>query len=93
MEAALAQRRVAETAAILAELSPLAEREADLRTRDEDMIFNRAFLVRRSQGPMFDATLREVGDRYGNRVQFRHVGPVPAYNFVDLHVNGLTEAA
>lgn len=91
VEAALAERRAAETAAIMAELSPLAEREADLRALDEDMIFNRAFLVHRDREADFDARVQSIGESRGSRMSFRYVGPVPPYNFVDLRVNWLAE--
>lgn len=93
VEAALIARRTAETAAILSELSKLAERETDLRTMDEDMIFNRAFLLRREHELLFDTHVQAAGDRYGERVNFRYVGPAPPYNFVNVQVTGLTEAA
>jgi hypothetical protein len=93
VEAALAGRRAQETAAIVAELSPLAEREAELRTLDEDMILNRAFLVRRENEAAFDARIQAVAERCASRVNFRYVGPVPPYNFVRLQVGWLVGAA
>jgi hypothetical protein len=93
VEAALAQRRTVETAAIIAELTPLAERETELRTLDEDMILNRAFLVRRENEAAFDERIQAVAERCANRMNFRYVGPVPPYNFVRLQVGWLTGAA
>jgi hypothetical protein len=93
VEAALAQRRTVETAAIVAALAPLAEREAELRTLDEDMVLNRAFLVRRENEAAFDERIQEVAERCGDRMNFRYVGPVPPYNFVRLQVGWLNGAA
>ena len=93
VEAALIGRRSAETSAIVAELSPLAEREAELRTLDEDMILNRAFLVRRENEAAFDARMQTVAERCVERVNFRYVGPVPPYNFISLQVGWLAGAA
>jgi hypothetical protein len=90
VEAALAERRATEAAAIVAVLSPLAEREAELRALDEDMILNRAFLVRRENEALFDARMESVAERYAERVSFRYVGPVPPYNFVRLQAGWLT---
>ena len=92
VEAALVGRRAMETAAILAELAPLAERVVELRTLDEDMILNRAFLVRRAQEARFDAQVQAVAERCSARVSFRYVGPVPPYNFIRLQVGWLTGA-
>ena len=63
VEAALVGRRALETATILAELAPLAEREAELHTLDDDMILNRAFLVPRDQEAQFDARVQAVAER------------------------------
>ncbi len=93
VEAALAQRRTVETAAIVAELAPLAEREAELRTLDEDMVLNRAFLVRRENETAFDQRIQAVAERCADRMSFRYVGPVPPYNFVRLQVGWLNGAA
>jgi hypothetical protein len=90
VEAALAERRATEAAAIVAALAPLAEREAELRALDEDMILNRAFLVRRENEALFDARMQSVAERYADRVNFRYVGPVPPYNFVRLQAGWLT---
>jgi hypothetical protein len=93
VEAALASRRERETAAIVAELMPLAERHVELSTLDEDMILSRAFLVRREQEAQFDAHIHSVAERCADRISFRYVGPVPPYNFVRLQVGWLTGAA
>jgi hypothetical protein len=92
IEAALVQRRAAEAAAILAALAPLAEREVELRTVEEDMILNRAFLVRRENEASFDARIEALAERTAARVSFRYVGPVPPYNFVHLQADWLAHA-
>ncbi len=89
IEAALVQRRAAEAAAILAALAPLAEREVELRTVEEDMILNRAFLVRRENEAAFDARIAALAERTAARLSFRYVGPVPPYNFVHLQADWL----
>lgn len=93
VEAALAQSRVAEAAAIMAELEPLADREAELKPHDDDMIFNRAFLVRRAAEPAFDAAVERIAERCADRIEFRYVGPVPPFNFVTLQADWLTAPA
>jgi hypothetical protein len=93
VEAALDRHRMVETAAIVAELAPLVEREAELHNLDNDMILNRAFLVRRENEKLFDARMQAVAERCSDRVNFRYVGPVPPYNFVRLQVSWLGGAA
>lgn len=93
VEAALARRREADGAAIAAALAPLAEREVELRSVEEDMILSRAFLVRREAEAQFDAGMEALAERFGERVTFKYVGPVPPYNFVTLRADWLREAA
>jgi hypothetical protein len=90
VEVAIAQRRTDEAALIMAELAPLAEREADMKTHDDDMILNRAFLVPRAAEAAFDAAVARIAERFAGRVEFRYVGPVPPFNFVSLHAGWLT---
>lgn len=89
VEAALERRRAADTAAILAELEPIAERAEALKTLDDGMVLNRAFLVRRDAEPRFDAAMGRLAERHGARLDFRYVGPVPPYNFVALRADWL----
>jgi hypothetical protein len=93
VEAALAGRRLRETASIMAGLAPLAERYTGLHIPDENMILNHAFLVRREHEAAFDAKVRAIAAPLENRITFRYVGPVPPYNFVRLQPNWLTGAA
>jgi hypothetical protein len=93
VEAALSSRRASDAAAIMSELLPLAERNAELRTHDEDMILNHAFLVRRDAESDFDAAVARIAERFGDRMEFRYVGPVPPFNFVNVQADWLFAAA
>jgi hypothetical protein len=93
VEGALAKRREADAAAIVARLAPLADREVELRAVEQDMILNRAFLVRREVEGAFDAAMAELGERLGERVSFRYVGPAPPYNFVALRADWMRATA
>ncbi len=90
VESALAELRASESAAILSELLPLAERETELHLADEDMVMNRAFLVRRDTESVFDAAVERLAERFANRMEFRYVGPAPPFNFVSLQAAWLT---
>jgi hypothetical protein len=90
VEAALAQQRQAEASAIIADLLPLADRDAELRLHDDNMILNRAFLVRRAAESSFDEAVERAAERFGDRLEFRYVGPVPPFNFVTLQAGWLT---
>jgi hypothetical protein len=93
VEAALVLRRTAETSAIIAELSVLADKEVELRALGEGMILNRAFLVRREREREFDARMEAIVERRGARISLRYVGPVPPYNFVRLRADWLAAAS
>jgi hypothetical protein len=93
IEQALAARRDTAAAGIMAALGPLAEREVELRLLGEDMILNRAFLVRREHEAQFDARMQDLAGRCAPRMDFRYIGPVPPYNFVQLQAGWLAEAA
>jgi hypothetical protein len=92
VEEAVAARRQAETDAINAELAPLVERDVALRILEDDMIFNRAFLVKRENEALFDQLLAAIAARCADRMTFRYVGPVPPYNFIKLQAGWLAGA-
>jgi hypothetical protein len=92
VERRLVARREAEAAEIVALLTPLADRVAELRTLEETMILNRAFLVSRANERQFDARMEDLKTRFDGRISFRYVGPVPPYNFVSLRTEWLAAA-
>ncbi|MBI4396203.1 MAG: GvpL/GvpF family gas vesicle protein [Elusimicrobia bacterium] len=55
---------------------------------DDSMIFNRAFLVERSQLSAFEETLLRADGDYNNQINFRLVGPLPPYSFALVEVQG-----
>ena len=52
----------------------------------DDMIMNVAFLVDRAREKEFDSCVKELGVHYGDRIEFKYVGPVPPYSFVNIVV-------
>lgn len=93
VEAGLAERRAAEARAIVAALQPLAARAVELKLLNDEMVLNRAFLVPRMAEGEFDAAVDALGERLGDRMAFRYVGPVPPYNFVSVRADWLTGRA
>lgn len=70
-------------------LSPLKEISCDFRvneTHGDSMITNSAFLVEVEREKEFDDMINELDARYGERIKFRYVGPVPPCNFVEIVV-------
>jgi hypothetical protein len=64
-----------------------------LKTLDDDMVLNRAFLVSRANEPQFDARMRALSESQEARMVFRYIGPVPPYNFVQLRADWQMGAA
>ncbi|MDI6869285.1 MAG: GvpL/GvpF family gas vesicle protein [Coprothermobacterota bacterium] len=55
-------------------------------TYGDDMIMNAAFLVDRTREREFDSRVEELGVQYGERIEFKYVGPAPPYSFVNIVV-------
>lgn len=89
VEAMVAARREAEASAILAPLAPLVDTEAELKNLGDGMILNRAFLVSREAEHAFDRTMEQLAERHVDRIEFRYVGPVPPYHFVQIRTDWL----
>ena len=87
VEVALAAKRDQEAEQILDALNPLA---AEMRVNPnigDMMILNAAFLVRRDWEAEFDARVNALDEKQGNLINFKYVGPVPPFNFVNIVVN------
>ena len=49
------------------------------------MIMNAAFLVARESEEAFDASVKDIGQRY-DKLTFKYTGPWPPYNFVNIRL-------
>lgn len=56
------------------------------RTYGDDMIMNAAFLVDRDWEKEFDNAVKKLASGYGDRIEFKYVGPAPPYSFVNIVV-------
>jgi hypothetical protein len=86
VEEAIMQRRQADSEEILATLRPLARAHIAHPVLTDRMVVNAAFLLNRTSEAAFDAAVHELNSRFGTRMMFKYVGPVPPYNFVNLTV-------
>ena len=50
------------------------------------MILNSSFLVAKEKEKEFDRRVSELGEKYGDKLKFKYIGPVPPYNFVNFEV-------
>ena len=83
---ALDKRRTQVREVLLQPLRPLTAGLCLNRTGSDDIIMNAAFLIDRSREGEFDAQVGQLSDRFRDTIQFRYVGPVPPYSFVNILV-------
>jgi hypothetical protein len=86
VEAALEQEKEKCKQDILADLAPLALTLKINNTYGERMILNVAFLVDETMEPSFDLKVNELGERYGEKINFKYIG-TPPFNFVNLEID------
>jgi len=92
VQKALDAKRETEAQRILSPLKNFSvnfkEREL-LRSREvmkDSMILSSAFLVAKEKIKEFDEKVEEFINKYENRIKFIYVGPIPPFNFVELHL-------
>ncbi|NQT73926.1 MAG: GvpL/GvpF family gas vesicle protein [Chloroflexi bacterium] len=84
---ALGRNRAKEAAGIIQPLSRIA---CDVRENEvlaDRVITNTSFLVDKEREPEFDRTVKELDDRFGDRIALKYVGTIPPYNFVNIVIN------
>lgn len=83
---ALEQRKAREREALLQPLRQIASDFCLSKTYGDDMIVNAAFLVDRAREKEFDSRVEQLASEYGDRMEFKYVGPAPPYSFVNIVV-------
>jgi hypothetical protein len=84
INAAMEQRKKDDGQEILDRLRPLADAVALEAPEDELMVAHVAFLLHRDRLEEFDQTVEEIAKPNVELMRFRLLGPMPAYNFIDL---------
>lgn len=54
------------------------------KTFGDNMILNAAFLIDRMREKEFDNRVADLTNRYKDRIEFKYVGPIPPFNFVEV---------
>ena len=92
VQKALDAKREKEAEKIFSSLKELAvdfkEREL-LRSREimkDSMILSSAFLVPKKNEKEFDKRVDALTEEYAERIKFIYMGPIPPFNFVELHL-------
>jgi hypothetical protein len=81
---AVEQRRQRDSADILERLKPVSLAAVDEALEKEFMVLNAPFLVERDRQQEFEEAVEEVAQERQERMRFRLLGPMPAYNFIDV---------
>ncbi len=87
VEAALQKEKESFKKQILDRLSPLAE---SIRINDnygDRMILNASFLILNEKEPAFDEAVNKLDEQLGSILNFKYVGTLPPYNFVNMTIN------
>ena len=61
----------------------------DIRRNDlvgDDMFLNAVFLIDRTREKQFDYLVEDVAEKYKERAEFKYIGPVPPFNFVNIEM-------
>lgn len=82
----LEKKKEQEAEFILRNFQPLVEDIKENKLLGDQMILNAAFLVKRPKEKEFDRVINKLGNKYESRIKLIYVGPLPAFNFVELRM-------
>jgi hypothetical protein len=80
---AVDQRRERDSIDIIERLDPKALATAPGPLESEFMVLNAAFLIARDRQPELERAVEVVAEERRDRMRFRLLGPMPAYDFID----------
>lgn len=81
---AVETRRQRDAAEIVRALEPKAAAATADQLEREYMVLNEAFLIERERREEFEQAVDAVAEERADRMHFRLLGPMPAYNFIDV---------
>ncbi|PIP12755.1 MAG: gas vesicle synthesis GvpLGvpF [bacterium (Candidatus Stahlbacteria) CG23_combo_of_CG06-09_8_20_14_all_40_9] len=87
VQSALIAKKAEEGEAIIAPLKRIAVDFRLNETATDSMLLNAAFLIDRGREKEFDNLMEDLDTKYGDRIRFKYVGPVPPYNFVNITIH------
>lgn len=80
----LEEKREEEKEIILKPLKKIADDFKENKNLGENMIFNGVFLVSKNKEKKFDREINALGEKYGPRIKFMYIGPLPLFNFINI---------
>jgi hypothetical protein len=84
VKAALEAKKDEEGKRIIEVLKRISYDFRNNKTTGDEMLINNAFLIDKTREKEFDNQVKELGNKYGERIRFKYIGPTPPYNFVNL---------
>jgi hypothetical protein len=85
VDQAVVRRRERDTSAALADLELLTV-DTRVERAAHPVVFNLAFLVRRTKLQVFDEAVAQLRERLGSRIEIECLGPVPPFSFVEVQL-------
>jgi len=92
VQAALEEKNTATAESMIRELSPLAFRHKKNSVLGDMNILNAAFLVEEKRQEEFDAAVNALVAKQESDIQFKYVGPIPPFNFIEIVIRWDEEA-
>lgn len=84
VQEAIQKKNEATARGLMDGLSPLASEAKQNNVLGDAMILNAAFLVEQGEQEAFDQKVELLTSQYEEVLQFKYVGPVPPFNFVEI---------
>ncbi|MBI1882893.1 MAG: GvpL/GvpF family gas vesicle protein [Chlamydiae bacterium] len=81
---ALEEKNIQMAETLIHELAPWAVQHKKQNVLGDVNIMNVAFLVEDEKQASFDEVVNNLEGRYGSQIQFKYVGPIPPFNFVEI---------
>ena len=81
---ALEEKNAATQATLIEELIPHSYKNKKNSVYGDMNILNAAFLVDENKQGLFDEAVNRLVSRYESDIQFKYVGPIPPFNFVEI---------
>lgn len=93
VEQALLQKKSAEAQPVLEFLKAGALEFTVGKNLAEPMFLNASFLINKTDEKAFDRLVEQIAEKTGSRAQFKYVGPLAPYSFIDMDMELQPEEA
>lgn len=74
---------------IINALTSISKNMKQHEVMNDQMVSNIAFLINKSQLPLFEKTVEQLDVEFNGKLNFKYIGPLPCYSFYTLEVQEL----